>query len=91
MPPAQRSRTTEDDRVSPISIEDRDAGGTRARPSHVSVHAGPVAASTAKPLTAKEQAAAEEAKEKLERMVKVCIQYKSFPLQIGPVTDVLVD
>ena len=49
---------------------DRDARGTRARPRKIS--AGPVLAA-AKLLTEKEQAAAEEAKEKLDRMVKVSL------------------
>lgn len=53
-----------------VSISARDAGGGRARPTDVSEFHGPAAPST-KLLTAKEQAAAEEAKEKLERMVKV--------------------
>lgn len=65
----------EDDRTRAISttslsVSVGDAGGGRARPSNVIAAVGPVA-SSGKSLTPKEQAAAEEAKDKLERLVKV--------------------
>lgn len=67
----------EDDKARPITATAsvsmsarRDVAGGRARPADVSEFQGTAAPST-KLLTAKEQAAAEEANEKLERMVKV--------------------
>lgn len=57
--------------TSPDAAEaSKDAGAARARPSNILASQGPVVPPT-KLLTAKEQQAAEEAKDKLERMVKV--------------------
>lgn len=78
MSPAQSSPGVNDgdrDRlvaaISSVSISSGDTGGERTRPSSVSTSQGGALPPSTKPLTAKEQAAAEEAKEKLERMVKV--------------------